>query len=136
MATLKTSNPSKNMQNVTSSSNFLGQKYKQNFEYLISKNQQEAIQHAHDLQMPISSSHAGLNVPYEQFPLDLNFSSLPASLNLKPNSWLPYSFQLNNETNNCLNISQQNVNHHHMMAYNELYDKMIKKSPTTNNIFN
>lgn len=129
---MKTSNQSKNLH--SSSAGLLSHKYKQNFEYLMSKNQQEAIQHAHDLHMPTGSPHAGPNTAYEQFPMD--FNSLPASLNLKPNSWLPYSFQLNNETNNCLKIAPQNVSHHHhMMAYNEFYDKMIKKSPT-NNLFN
>ncbi|RNA29858.1 Spermatogenesis- and oogenesis-specific basic helix-loop-helix-containing 2 [Brachionus plicatilis] len=138
LAAMKMSSQSKNVPSQSPNASFMGHKYKQNFEYLISKNQQEALQFSHDLHMPTNSPHASLNAPYEQFPMDLNhsFSSLPASLNLKPNSWLPYSFQLNHETNNCLNIAKKNANHHHqMMAYNELYDKMIKKSPA-NNIFN
>ncbi|CAF0881705.1 unnamed protein product [Brachionus calyciflorus] len=132
LASIKNNGQMKSLQHSTSNSNILSQKYKQNYEYFLAKNQHEVLQHVQSEMQnnsQTSSLSSGLNInQFEPLPLDINhtYNSLPASLNLKPNSWLPYSFQLN-ESNN--------QNHHHLMAYNEFYDKMIKKSPS-NNSFN
>lgn len=119
----------------------MNQKFKSNYEYLISKNQQEPGQQRHN-EMHSSqngSSSASLlsslnvqQLDVSQMDVGSNLHSMSSSLSLKPNTWLPYSFQLNNESNNTQKMLSNSGNHQLTASYNEFYDKIIKKSPNTN----